>query len=97
MSAGVPMMPGLTIRSPIRDASVVDEADDAVGEVVLIENLPRDLARGVAGADEQHALLELQRAVTRLKASRQPRIATRKTNSAETKMPLPIIRSGRTK
>ena len=38
---------------------VVDEADDAVGEVVLVEDLPRHLARGLAGADDQHALLEL--------------------------------------
>ena len=84
------------MRSPMREASLVDEADDAVGEVVLVEDLARDLARGVAGADEQHALLAA--AATRvswLKASRQPRMATRKTNSAETKMPSPIISGGR--
>ena len=36
---------------------VVDEADDAVGKLVLVENLARDLARRFAGADKQDALL----------------------------------------
>ena len=52
------------VDDPLADPRrvVVDEADDAIGEIVLIEDLPRDLARGLAGADKQHALLELQRA-----------------------------------
>jgi hypothetical protein len=41
---------------------VVDEADDRVREVALVENLPRHLARGLAGADHQDALLHLERA-----------------------------------
>ena len=47
------------VDDPLADPRrvVVDEADDAVGELVLVEDLPRDLARGVAGADEEHALL----------------------------------------
>ena len=57
MSAGVPTIAGLTMRSPIARGVVVDEADDAVGEIVLVEDLARDLAGGVAGADEQHPLL----------------------------------------
>ena len=50
------------VDDPLADARrvVVDEADDPVGEVVLIEDLPRDHPRGVAGADEQHPLLELR-------------------------------------
>ena len=98
MSAGVPMIAGLTIRSPIRDGVVVDEADDRVGEVVLVEDLPRHLARGLAGADEQDALLHA--AASRsgwLKSRRQPRMPTRNTNSADTKMPSPIISAGTVK
>ncbi len=38
---------------------VVDEADDAIGEVVLRENLTGDRARGFAGADDEDAFLEL--------------------------------------
>ena len=41
---------------------VVDESDHAIGEVVLIQDLTRDLPRALAGADEQDAFLELQRA-----------------------------------
>ena len=36
---------------------VVDEADDAVGEFALGEDLPHHLARGLAGADDEDALL----------------------------------------
>ena len=61
MSAGVPTIP--RVDDALADAGrvVVDEADDAIGEVVLIEHLARDLARRVAGADKQQPLLELQR------------------------------------
>ena len=88
------------VDDPLADPRrvVVDEADDAVGEVALVEDLPRHLARGLAGADDQDALLQLERAASRwLKSSRQPRMPTRKTNSADTKMPSPIISAGTTK
>ena len=62
MSAGVPMIAGLTIRSPIRDASSSMKPMTRVGEVVLVEDLPRHLARGLAGADDEDALLHLERA-----------------------------------
>ena len=39
---------------------LVDEADEAVGEVVLPADLLRQRARGVAGADDQHPLLEVR-------------------------------------
>ena len=85
------------VDDPLADPRrvVVDEADDAVGEVVLVEDLARDLARGLAGADDQDPLLACRsEPVSRLKSSRQPRMPTRKTNSAETKIPSPIISAG---
>ena len=62
MSAGVPTMPGLTIRSPIRAGVVVDEADDPIGELALIEDLAHDLPRALPGADHEDPLLQLERA-----------------------------------
>ena len=40
---------------------VVDEPDDAVGEFVLGENLAHHLARRLAGADDEDALLHAER------------------------------------
>ena len=40
--------------------ALVDEADQAIGEVLLSTDLPGQHARGVAGADDQHALFEMQ-------------------------------------
>ena len=51
------------IDDPLADPRgvVVDEPDDAIGELALVEDLPHDLARGVAGADDEDPLLHLQR------------------------------------
>ena len=95
MSAGVPTMPG--IDDPLADARrvVVDEADDAVGELVLVENLPRRPSARCRRCrrTSTRSCMRIE-PVSWLNSSRQPRIATRKTNSADTKMPSPIISDG---